>query len=297
MSRIATAKDASGKITVSLFREDATNPQRHFTNFPVRVDTDMVAISGGGRGDDTIGALLTASYPSGDLTTWFVSSKDHIDADPHYLVGFAIGMKIEGMSRDELYNSIRVFPQDSATAAHLEATASIPDNFILLGGGFQVFWRGAGSLATASFPTSNRQGWIARSKDHEQSDPSYLTSYAIGIQQQLLVGAVFLDVEHTDSAVVAHPRSTASLPSGFVLTGGGAEVHWTGAGNLLWNLEPSVGSFTAASKDHDIPDPSYITTYALGIHLRYVSTRTKYTITHDIRLIFHMARKLVTERS
>jgi hypothetical protein len=270
MPRVATSTDASGKITVSLFLETATVPQQHFNDFPIPVDSDMVVISGGGRGDETIGALLTASYPNNDLTAWLVSSKDHIDADPHYLVGFAIGMKIAGMSRDELQNTIGVFTQNSQVAPHPEATVVIPNNFILLSGGFHVFWEGAGNLATASFPSPNGGwgAWTARSKDHEQPDPSFLTTYALGIKQQLPVGRINLNVQNTTSSVVPHPRSTAVLPNGFVLVGGGAEVHWTGAGNLLWDLEPNVEGFTAASKDHDIPDPSSITTYALGIQLQ-----------------------------
>lgn len=268
-ARVATATDASGQVTVSLFLETATSPQQHFTDFPITVDPDMVVISGGGRGDETIGALLTASYPDANLTTWFVSSKDHVDPDPHYLVGFAIGMKIDGMSRNDLRSAIQVLTLDSGVAPHPDATVPIPNGFVLLGGGFHVFWNGAGNLATASFPSPSGAwtAWTARSKDHEISDPSFIRTYALAIQQSLPVGTVSQVVQSTDSAIVAHPRSTAVLPDGFVLTGGGAEVHWTGAGNLLWELEPNVAGFTAASKDHDVSDPSSITTYALGIQL------------------------------
>jgi hypothetical protein len=207
------------------------------------------------------------------MTTWLVSSKDHMDADPHYLVGFAIGMKIEGMSRDDLLNCIQFFKQDVAPAPHPEATASIPNEYVLLGGGFNVLWEqtgGAGNLATASYPTpsSGWTAWTARSKDHEIPDPSSIITYAIGIRRKLPVGSVLLNVQSETSGVAPHPRSTATLPDGFVITGGGAEVHWKGAGNLLWDLEPNAGGFTAASKDHDISDPSSITTYALGIQLQ-----------------------------
>jgi hypothetical protein len=266
-TRVATAHDASGKITVGLFQKAATNPQQHFTNFPIEVDSDMVVIGGGGRGDETIGALLTASFPCDDWTAWLVSLKDHDDPNPHYLVGFALGMKIEGMSRNELLNNIEVFQEEVDPSPHPEVTASIPEDFILLGGGFNVLWRGEGNLATASFPTASG-AWTVRSKDHELADPSSLRAYAIGIRRQLPVGIIKQIVECTSSSLVAHPRSTAVLPNGFVITGGGAEVHWKGTGNLLWHLEPHVGGFTAASKDHRISDPSSITTYTLGIQLR-----------------------------
>jgi hypothetical protein len=269
MPRVATAHDVSGRITVSLFQEIATHPQQHFTDFPIPVDSDMIVIGGGGRGDETIGALLTASYPKRDLTAWLVSSKDHMDVNPHHLLGFALGMKISGMSRDELCNAIGVFTQTSDLAPHPEATIVLPNNFMLLGGGFQIFWRGAGNLATASFPSPADEwtGWTARSKDHMDADPGFITTYALGIQQYLPVGTIRLHVQCATSPVVPHPRSTAVLPNGLVVTGGGAEVHWMGVGNLLWGLEPHGAGFTAASKDHCLSDPSSLTTYVLGIQL------------------------------
>jgi hypothetical protein len=62
-------------------------------------DDDMIAIGGGGRASDNPGALLTASHPNDDLSGWVVSSKDHEVPDPHQLVTFVIGMKIDGMTR------------------------------------------------------------------------------------------------------------------------------------------------------------------------------------------------------
>lgn len=61
------------------------------------------------------------------------------------------------------------------------------------------------------------------------------------------------------------------MTDGFALTGGGADVHWRGAGNLLWRLEPTTTTsnqeFAASSKDHDISDLSSIAAYALGIQI------------------------------
>jgi hypothetical protein len=271
-------RDASRKLTLGIFYKQAAQPQSLFTDFPVEVDPDMVVIGGGGRGkDQPFGALLTASYPREDMAAWLVSSKDHVDADPHRLVGFAIGLKIAGMSREELLSSqdVTVFSLDSESVPHPEATVNIPGDFVLLGGGFHVHWQGAGNLATASFPspTNSWTSWTARSSDHEIADPSVLTTYAIGLRRNLRVGTVMQHVDVSQSAVASHPSSTASLLQGFALTGGGAEVHWTGAGNLLWRLEPvapqhqETQQFIASSKDQDISDPATITTYALGIQM------------------------------
>jgi hypothetical protein len=274
---VAYYNDLSGKLTIGIFRKIAPQPQETFTDFPVDVDSDMVVIGGGGKGDDVTGAFLTASYPRQDLAAWLISSKAHIDPDPHRLAGFAIGLKIAGISRNELLSNhdVTVFSVNSETAPHPEATVAIPRDFVLLGGGFNVHWKGGGNLATASFPgpTNSWTAWTARSKDHYIGDPSIITTYAIGLRRDLRVGTVLLKVDLSQSGVAPQSTITASLPQGFALTGGGAEVHWTGDGNLLWQLEPTMlqnqknQQFIASSTEHGSPDPSSITTYALGIQI------------------------------
>lgn len=63
--------------------------------------------------------------------------------------------------------------------------------------------------------------------------------------------------------------ATATVEPGYALTGGGGDVHWSGAGNLLWRLEPSAWGpgFTAASKDHLWSSPASITAYAMGMRI------------------------------
>ena len=272
-SQLNTFTDASGRITTAVFMHRGSPPQSHWKDEEILVaDQDMLAVGGGGVAANVPqGALLTASYPNSDLTGWVVSSKDHQKANPHQLVTYVIGMKIAGMNRDQLRQAIHVVPADSGLAPHPEAQAGINGTtHVLLGGGFKVEWFGNGNLATASFPSS-RSSWKARSKDHRVPDPANLRVFAIGLARNLPVGTV-IDTEpmRSDGGHTNHPAATAGLPPGFVLTGGGAEVHWRGAGNLLWKLEPSNSqdpSFSAASKDHITPDPSTITAYALGIRM------------------------------
>src|SRR3954454_22664469 len=269
-NRLNTFQDASGLVTVSIFEITSPNEQQHFTDFGVNVDPDMICIGGGGMAAEfPQGALLTASYPNDDLSGWLVSLKDHEVANPHFLTAYAIGLKIQGLSRNQLLNDfVRVDVADSGTGAHPEAPASNPGNFLLVSGGFRVDWHGAGNLATASFPENNFS-WKARSKDHDISDPSNLRVFAIGIRQNLPVGRVIVRIESTDSASAEHPASVAALPPGFAMTGGGAEVNVHGAGNLLWKLQPATRTdrqdFSGASKDHVHFDPATITTYVMGI--------------------------------
>jgi hypothetical protein len=263
--------DSSGQVTVTVFTHRGTPAQAHWNNETISVpDPDMIAIGGGGTATDQgAGALLTASYPTDDLSGWVVSSKDHIDSSPHELVTYVIGLKIAGMSRAQLAASVYV---GSATnyGPHPEAEAGIPSNsYVLVGGGFKIDWTGAGNLATASFPSS-ASSWKARSKDHLLSSPATLHTYAIGLLRTLPVGTVTAAVASAFGSQAAHPTATAVVPAGYALTGGGADVHWQGAGNLLWKLEPTRTStpyFVGGAKDHINSDPATIDVYALGIRL------------------------------
>jgi hypothetical protein len=264
-------QDSSGRVTVTVFTHTGTPAQAHWTNETINVpDPDMIAIGGGGTASEQpVGALLTASYPTADLSGWVVSSKDHLQSSPHELVTYVIGLKIAGMSRAELAASVYV---GSATnyGPHPEAEAGVPSNtYVLVGGGFKIDWSGAGNLATASFPSS-ASSWKARSKDHGVSSPATLQTYAIGLRRSLPVGTVTAAVASAFGSQAAHPTATAVVPDGYALTGGGADVHWQGAGNLLWRLEPTRTStqyFIGAAKDHIYSDPSTIDVYALGIRL------------------------------
>lgn len=265
-------RDLSGLATTVVYGREAISPHERYIDFPIAVPPDMVAIGGGVTAvEGAAGVLLTASYPNKDLSAWMVSAKDHRDPQPYYLDGYAIGLKVNGMSRAELLRCISVVTADSPVDPHPEATAELPDGFVLVSGGFNVFWQGAGNLATASFP-SDTWKWTARSKDHEDPGPASIRSYAIGLRQQLPVGKVTVVAAEKTSPVAAHPTATALLPENYALTGVGAEVHWQGDGNLLWQLRPEISATAigaiASSKDHDVSDPSALTVYALGMSIQ-----------------------------
>ncbi|MET8010263.1 hypothetical protein ABZU86_08245 [Streptomyces sp. NPDC005271] len=272
-TRLNTFRDASGLVTVSVFSHRGSPPQQHWIDETVLVgDGDMIAIGGGATAVEyPQGALLTASYPTDDLSGWTVSSKDHVDAQAHELVSYVIGLKIAGISREELLRSVYVSRADSGLAPHPEAEAGIPssDEYVLVGGGFRVDWHGSGNLATASFPATETS-WKARSKDHLVPDPANIRVFAIALRRFLRVGVVSNSFTRADSGQSPHPAAVASVTPGYALTGGGADVHYRGSGNLLWKLEPTTTqtpSFGAASKDHHVSDPATITAYSVGIRV------------------------------
>jgi hypothetical protein len=103
------------------------------------------------------------------------------------------------------------------------------------------------------------------------SSPANIRAYAISLRENLPVGQVWVAIDSDESGISPHPSAVADMTDSFALTAGGADVHWRGAGSLLWRLEPTTTTsnqeFAASSKDHDISDPSSIAAYALGIQI------------------------------
>jgi len=89
--------DASGTVTVRIKQCTPTASQEiNTTTCPV--DSGFVLIGGGAEilGEGSPGALLTASFPDFDLTTWTASSKDHHLAFAHRLSAYSVGLKLRG---------------------------------------------------------------------------------------------------------------------------------------------------------------------------------------------------------
>jgi hypothetical protein len=286
-------KGSSGKIRVSVWEREAETSQSLFNNnFEVDVGEDWVCIGGGGTGSEDRGHMLTASYPYGPWKGWRISPKDHITPDPTIIKAYAIGMQIDGLTRNELIANLTPGSKESVSNTHTNFGVLIPPGFLLLGGGFQVTQQlpNKGNIATASFLESSI-AWRARSKDMEISSPSPIKVHVIGINPTLQkpnpnAPTNPITVGHVDIAFnsqenlpnVPHPVSTAKVPTGYALCGGGAVAHFNywNDGSYLWALEPvterttdpAKQTFTGKSKDHHRNDPSTITAYALGIKFR-----------------------------
>ncbi|MDX3065081.1 MULTISPECIES: hypothetical protein [Streptomyces] len=279
-------RDASGLITTAVFRYGADHDQQHFTDLGAEVDSDMVAIGGGASAvDSPHGALLTASYPADDGSAWLASSKDHNVPQPHRLTAFAIGMKIDGVSRQRLVEELLTVVQTrSRRAAHPYVSARVPQGHTLIGGGFRVNWQDPpsgeanGNLATASFPRAGG-AWTVRSKDHQISSPCTIDAFAVCLKSSFVIdGAEYTvrawtDFTESEGSPVPHPSAALPLsPSGYVLTGMGAEALPTEPGSLLWQLEPTTDGTTpgvrAGAKHHGQWSAATLCAWALGIRLQ-----------------------------
>jgi hypothetical protein len=141
----------------------------------------------------------------------------------------------------------------------------------LVGGGARTNYSGFGSLLTQSYPSS-LTAWTTVAKDHLSADPATVTSYAIGINDPTGDWQVGI-FPSQPSSVSSHPSASASLPAGYVLTGGGCVDNWapTGAaGNLLTASYPTLppggqATWECRGKDHSVASPAAITAFVVGI--------------------------------
>lgn len=161
---------------------------------------------------------------------------------------------------------VQLFTATSGLAPHPSVQLDIPGDFKIIGGGALDHWSGVGNMLTASYPISIHS-WFVAGKDHEVASPATITAFALAIHDPNDQWEVVIASETSDPA--NHPSAFAVVPSGFTLTGGGAFVQYTGAGNILTASFPNSNvSWEARSKDHDIADPAQITAYAIGLRSR-----------------------------
>lgn len=321
-----TFQDESGNIIVSIYEEKTPGKTTAHTDFEILLPdqpiqhepnyanpAEMIAIGGGGMTDwkdhSGQGALLTASYPNLDMSGWLVSSKSHPTEDPHYrdphnIIGWVIGLKVKGLTRQQLFQNIRVFTKESHVPltysqppvdAYVPVRKAISDRsyYLLVGGGFQIEWERPGVLATASYPVSvqekkwNVSAWEVCAKSHGMDARANLTSYAIAISRILAPAPInsktgLIEKGVIDSVINSKkgtnpsgcPETNAILQKGYVITGGGGIANYSGNGQLLWELRPSIDAteqqiFTAASKAHMVDDDCTVDAYVTGI--RWIS--------------------------
>jgi Zn-dependent metalloprotease len=275
-----TQTSPDGRLEIAVFERYSDTAKSIHSDFLVTIPDDTYTLIGGGveGAEGPVGHLITMSRPAGKH--WVVSTKDHLQADPHRIRAWAIGLRVVGMANYQLAGSMQITSATtSAAVPHPEATALVPFGYHLIGGGFKVNWSGMGNMAFESAP-AGITGWRARSKDHVVSSPGTITSFAISIANNVGISNggnwTFYNfrssIASETSTVAPHPSTTVFVPGGHVLSGCGGTVHWQGTGSLLWQIKPTniyrgVIGCMVGGKEHLGSDPSSATAYAIGLRL------------------------------
>ncbi|MCW3466616.1 hypothetical protein [Chitinophaga nivalis] len=179
-------RDWSGKIHTIIVTNEVHGRNNQVA---VTVPDEYILVGGGGLVTPKFalpGAFLTGAYPDKALRTWHVSSKEHLLPFQHTLIGYAIGLKIDGLSKEELRKYIRI---DSSrenknhNPETPEAVAAIPKGYVVIGGGVRIDWSGAGTLLTKSIP--GNADWGAAGHKNIESSNAHATVFSISIKSDI----------------------------------------------------------------------------------------------------------------
>jgi hypothetical protein len=192
-----------------------------------------------------------------------------------------------------------ILSDTSGVASRPETRITVPSGYKLLCGGARNNWTGKGSFLTASFPDVDRPGttadtWKVSGKDHlgdsdrvSTHDSHYfpektsVTAFAIALYDPddiWEVRAVYFDrpgraespfqnlyANRPQEGEATSPGFKTWADQGFVVVGGGAQVHFSGKGNLLTaTFPPENGNeWFVRSASHLESDPASISGYVM----------------------------------
>jgi len=271
LSNVSTttyATDWSGQVQIVIITQEQYGQHNQID---VAVPQDYVLIGGGANvtpEQTHPGALLTASYPDPNLTTWHAKSKDHVEVFYHTLVAYAIGLKLTGVTRDELKNYIQIFTNTSSVSARPNTSVSVGSGYTLIGGGAQVnYGTGAGNLLVKSIPNGNT--WYVKSKEHKVVCPASITAFAIGIMTTIPNFGVLEIGQESNSNWVStgFGSSTVFVDNSWVVSCPGGEAQCDNIyGRLLCGIKPDFRQVQVWSKDHKYVAPGR--TYAHSVKIR-----------------------------
>lgn len=276
---IVAVKPVPGSSNMKIAQfERSAEFARSSSSVTVSVTADYAAIGGGVEGADfPVGHLITTSRP---LTSsgWVVTSNDHLIHDPVRVRGWALGLKVAGLTRSQLSQFLVYKKATSAFSSSPTITTTLPAGYELLGGGFDLDAAPApvpsappaelGIFPTASEPVGSI-GWTVRAKSHVLPATGKATVYAIGLQSNIpFVGTFDTAIATKTTSPDSDPFGLSSVSSGYVLTGCGASVRSDDF--RLWKLEPdlthAVPRCFGAAKTHGTqPSDSSIDVFTLGL--------------------------------
>jgi hypothetical protein len=257
--------DWSGMVQIVIVTNQATgeHPQ-----VDIKVPDGYALIGGGAVVTPQLtapGALITASYPDADYTTWHAASKDQLVPFTHTLVGYAIGLKLTGLTKGQLTSNMWIFSATSGIAPHPDTSVGvISSDYYLIGGGAKIeYGSGEGNLLVKSMPAGTM--WSASGKDHGVSDPASITAYAIGIKNYIS-GIPALEIVQ-DSATVYVPggfgTATVTMDSTWVVASAGGNAQYSGPGRMLTSILPGIRYVSVTSKDHEYPSAGTTAAYVV----------------------------------
>ena len=233
----------------------------------VTVPGNYKLVGGGARSNSTAaGNLLTASFPE-TPNTWMAASKDHKDSDPASITAFAVAI----YDPDDLWDvkiSKGAVGNDEMMPLRMQP---VETGYVMVGGGAQVLWNGAGNMLFASYAADSNT-WRGHSKWQGKGleSTAKLVAYAIGLKSKLKDITVKSAIQQGQSNESGRPKATASVASeggqDYVMTGGGACILLKDPGVLLTASYPKDDTtWEGKGKDHIAGCSTAIVVQCIGV--------------------------------
>ena len=200
---------------------------------------------------------------------------------------FLLFQKVQAQVEIDTYSigalEFAILQTTSGCAQHPTTSITAPEGTVILGGGAYVDWQGPcappsppGNMLTAMYPNDDGTTWTVASKDHLYPSPASIVAYCIVAKLSdgsPIPADAYIVVSET-SGVANHPSQQVNLPSEFVVVGGGAMANYgSGVGSMLYASYPTddLSGWIGSAKDHEVPDPTTITVWAIGLSRSFLS--------------------------
>ncbi|MCX8489708.1 MAG: hypothetical protein ORN54_01425 [Cyclobacteriaceae bacterium] len=154
------------------------------------------------------------------------------------------------------------------TSYNISNSVHVDADYVLVGGSAWVENTEAGALLTESRPDFYNNDWYATSKEHAYFDSHTLHIVAIGLRLEGVTSDAlrsYMQVFSIPGGTQSAPSASVTIPTGYLLLGGGTKINWTAPGNLLVHSYPAGNTWNSKGKDHLYSSPASITSYAIAI--------------------------------
>lgn len=284
--------DGSGRIHMQVWKYTLDSTKSNHTA-KLTIPHDWAVVGGGVDLKINSSALIVASYPDTDTQqSWIVSTRADKSSAEYELTAYAIGIRIDGISRSDIskHNIVKSWcsnSEDNRVSAKRAPSITIPDNdYLMISGGAKPSLKAGGELGPVfSSAPGGWNLWTAASMTLKDSNNPPLASCVVGIRKDLANAQLghnlgYIDTIHRMSAVnkLASSRieSEVFMENDYILTGVGAKL----SAHKNKEIEPNVLLYSVApkkfaksskvvakAKEYLYPAGAFLSSYAIGIKL------------------------------
>jgi hypothetical protein len=264
---VGSATDGSGLITVTFYSCAMSASASPTAGQLCGVGPDELVVGGGAILSRNSAVALAGSVPFGKQ--YWIAIGAALDGGELAIATYAIGLKLAGITGEQLRAMAVIKTNQSATEQHPQTYVAVDAGYVMVGGG--ALASPTGQYLYYNYPENWR--WVAASKDHGVYAPGIVTAYLIEIPTHpsgfpLDIHNLALSSSWDGFTTTGVATNYVFSPNGWATSSLGGRASWSGAGRLLMNhqlLTNGQGGNIATSSDAFWPDSGKTWAYALSL--------------------------------